>query len=515
MKPTLRIAKLSEIEQDPNNANRHTERGRNMVERSLRERGFFRPMAAAGKGVKQPVMLAGNLTQETAAAIGMDEAIIVETDGSRPIVHVRTDLEPGSTQAILLGLEDNRSAEVSLNLDPAILQGFSTKVDLKPLWNDEELQEQFKQIPLNGSAEVEDVEPQIDKAEELREKWGVESGQLWQLGEHRLLCGDSTKREDVDRLMTGEQAVLCHADPPYGMGKESEGVENDNLYGPKLDAFQMAWWAAIRPSLLNNASVYIWGNAEDLWRLWHVGGLQASERLTFRNEIVWNKGNGQGIQSQDFRSYPPVTERCLFFMLGEQGFNNNADNYWEGWEPIQKYLYEQRKLMGWTSQQMKEFAGWAPNGHGDHWTGKSQWMMPTRENYEGWQRAAKNDAFKREYDTIKREYDDLKRDWYATRAYFDNTHDSMTDVWDFPRVTGEERWDHATPKPVNMIGRAIKSSAPDGAIVLDPFSGSGSTLIACEQLGRKCRAIEIAPPYVAVALERWSTATGKQPQLLS
>ena len=74
--------------------------------------------------------------------------------------------------------------------------------------------------------------------------------------------------------MAGAKAVLCHADPPYGMGKEREGVANDNLYGEKLDAFQMAWWSVARAHLEDNASVYIWGNAEDLWRLWYVGGLQ-------------------------------------------------------------------------------------------------------------------------------------------------------------------------------------------------------------------------------------------------
>jgi DNA modification methylase len=71
------------------------------------------------------------------------------------------------------------------------------------------------------------------------------------------------------------------------MGKEAEGIANDNLYRENLDAFQMQWWKACRSAIEDNGSAYIWGNAEDLWRLWYVGGLKASERLTFRNEIVW------------------------------------------------------------------------------------------------------------------------------------------------------------------------------------------------------------------------------------
>ena len=99
----------------------------------------------------------------------------------------------------------------------------------------------------------------------------------------------------------------------------------------------------------------------------------------------------------------------------------------------------------------------------DHWTSKSQWRFPTQDVYEALQRAARGDGFKRDYDDLKRDYDDLKRDYYATRAYFDNTHDNMTDVWDFPRVKGEERHDHPTPKPVALIERMVKSSTPAGA----------------------------------------------------
>jgi DNA modification methylase len=91
----------------------------------------------------------------------------------------------------------------------------------------------------------------------------------------------------------------------------------------------------------------------------------------------------------------------------------------------------------------------------------------------------------------------------------------MTDVWDFPGVTGDDRHGHATPKPVAMMARAIKSSSPDGAIVYAPFNGTGPELIACEQLGRKCRAVELSAAYCAVALQRWADMTGQTPELLT
>jgi DNA modification methylase len=358
--------------------------------------------------------------------------------------------------------------------------------------------------------------PQIDRAAELLEKWGVSRGQLWGIGGHRLLCGDSTDADDVGRLMGGEKATLVHADPPYGMGKERDGVANDNLYRDKLDAFQMAWWDTWRPFVDDNGSAYIWGNAEDLWRLW-FGGLRDSERLTFRNEIVWSKGDAGagGVSHQGaegFRMYPNSTERCLFFMVGEQGFNTNAGNYWEGWEPIRSHLASEVKKTGWGPKEIQGITG---VGMYSHWFSKSQWAMIAREHYLKLQAAAVDNtaAFKRDYDDLKRDYDDLKREFYATRAYFDNAHDNMTDAWQFQRVTGDERHDHPTPKPVEMVERIIKSSAPSGAVVAIPFCGSGTAIVAAERTGRVARACEIEPRWAAVILERLSVI-GRVPEIL-
>jgi DNA modification methylase len=123
------------------------------------------------------------------------------------------------------------------------------------------------------------------------------------------------------------------------------------------------------------------------------------------------------------------------------------------------------------------------------------------------------DAFKREYDELKREYDELKREYDATRAHFDNTHDSMTDAWSFPVVVGAERHGHATPKPVAMMDRIMRSSLPLTGLCVEPFGGSGSTLIAAESTGRKCYTMELSPHYVDVIVKRWQDFTGKQATL--
>lgn len=137
--PRVEIKKLTDALPDPNNANEHTQRGQAQLEKSMSKRGFFRPMAAAGKGVEKPIIKAGNLTQETAIALGMDEAIFIYTDGSRPIVHVRTDLDVDGEDATLLALEDNRIAQLSLNWKPDVLGLQAEQLDLSGLFTTPEL----------------------------------------------------------------------------------------------------------------------------------------------------------------------------------------------------------------------------------------------------------------------------------------------------------------------------------------------------------------------------------------
>ena len=374
--------------------------------------------------------------------------------------------------------------------------------------------------------EEEEVEGLTDPDEvpEAPEEPKTKLGDLYILGEHRLLCGDSTKAEDVEKLMNGEKATLIHADPPYGMGKEKDGVLNDNLYADKLDAFQIDWWRAFRPHLEDNASAYIWGNAPELWRLWYRGGLSESERMTMRNEIVWDKINpsgkydGNGIGSSIGRQFANNSERALFFMLGEQDmkYKRNDPEFNIIFEPIRLYFEAERKKSGLTLNEIIK----ADSTRSSHYFAKVQYEFPTKEAYTNIQNIAKNDAFKREHDDLKREHDDLKREhdrikeeFYKTRAFFDNTHDNMTEVWQFQRVKGEERLGHATPKPVEMMERVMKSSAPSGTVTVEPFLGSGSTLMGAEKTGRKCYGMELDPKYCDVIVKRWEDFTGKKAEL--
>lgn len=329
-------------------------------------------------------------------------------------------------------------------------------------------------------------------------------GDVWVLGDHRLMCGDSISLDDVKKLMGGVKADLVFTDPPYGMKKESEGVMNDNFNYDDLLKFNMDWIPLSFAFLKDNGSWYCWGTDEPLMDIYSniLKPMIKTQKITFRNLLTWDKGAGQGQLSGEFRMYPTADEKCLFVMCGVQGFNVNSDNYYEGWEPIRSYLNEEAEKCG-GHKIWKKMLG---NQMGKHYFTKSQWLLPTKEAYE------KMQAFGLNYDAFKKEYEVLKKEYYATRAYFNNTHDNMNNVWHFARTSQEERQDcggHATPKPIALCARAIKSSSREGESVLDLFGGSGTTLIAAEQLGRKCFMMELDPHYCDVIIARWEKLTGK------
>lgn len=345
---------------------------------------------------------------------------------------------------------------------------------------------------------------------ELPEEPKSKLGDIYQLGRHRLICGDSTDPAVIDRLMGGVKADMVFTDPPYGMKKESEGVLNDNLNFDDLLDFNRQWIPLTFGALKDNGSWYCWGIDEPLMDIYSniLKPMARENKITFRNLITWDKGSGQGQLSSEFRMYPIADEKCLFVQAGIQCLTLNADQYWEKYEPIRKYLYDERIKCGWDIPTMKTIAGHSDKSR-DHWTSKSQWNLPTEDVYikfQNWAKEHNIKAFTKQYEELRKQYEEL-------RAYFDNTHDNMNDVWHFSKTSGEERESaggHATPKPIALCSRAIKSSSRDGEIVLDVFGGSGSTLIACEQLNRKCYMCELDPRYVDVIIDRWEKFTGQK-----
>lgn len=488
---TWPVEKLVGYDRNP----RQNDHAVDQIAAAIQEFGFRVPVVAKSCGL----VVDGHLRIKAAQKIGLkvvpvllaDDLTETQVKAFRISVNKMAELADWDFDALRLELTELDSMGFDLELT-----GFSL--------GDAEI------IGLDEQPETEEPAPvtEEDPVPELPAVALTQPGDIWLLGDHRVMCGDSTQEDQVEALTQGRKAPLLHADPPYGMGKESDGVLNDNLTGQSLDAFQMAWWKTWRPYVLDSGAAYIWGNPTDLWRLWYVGGLKDSERMTFKNEIVWAKPDCPGLNSSEMRSYPVNTERCLFFSFGEQSLTPNADEYWEGYEPVRQYMNDQRALSGFTNQQINDICN-KTNVTQSAFT-RGGFRLLLEEDYNALRLATGGKAFTRPYAELRKEYEQLRKQHAAERGYFDNTHEEMHEVWQYSRVQGPERYGHATPKPVAMVGRALKSSAPDGGLCLEPFGGSGSTLIAAEDTGRVCYTMELDPRYCDVIVKRWQKMTGKQ-----
>ena len=202
---------------------------------------------------------------------------------------------------------------------------------------------------------------EIPEAKESR----VVLGDIWKLGKHKIMCGDSTSLNDVEKLMNGEKAQLAHNDPPYGMKKENDGVLNDNLNYNDLLNFNNQWIPLQFNQLKDNGSFYCWGIDEPLMDIYSniLKPYAKEQKLTFRNLITWNKGHGQSQNSELTRSYATADEKCLFVMMGVQGFNNNKDNYFDGFENIRKYLENEKNKMNWSIKDVIKITGKSSASH--------------------------------------------------------------------------------------------------------------------------------------------------------
>lgn len=434
------------------------------------------------------VVIGGNRRLEAQRALKRKEVPIIALPEDTPVEKLRR-----------MALLDNESTGQT---DWAKLAKDWSKDEIRA-WNIETPKGWFNEVPGKKAEEDNYMEP-----EKLKPR--VKLGEIWQLGEHRLMCGDSTDAASVALLMDGQKADMVFTDPPYGMKKEKDGVLNDNLNREDLGKFNKIWIPITFDNLKPNGSWYCWGIDEILMDIYSdiLRPLIYERKISFRNLITWDKGSVQGQMSEGFKLYPIADEKCLFVVCGaatlSSGVFRTKEYFFEGFSVIRNYLCDELKKSGLTVKDVIQMTSTSAS----HYFALSQWAFPTEKDYNIIRNNCKSPAFQKEYAELQKEYAELL-------PYFDNTHDNMNNVWHFERARytdNDSRANdiHATLKPIALCGRGIKSSSREGESVLDLFGGSGSTLIACEQLNRKCYMMELAEHYCDVIINRWETLTGRK-----
>ena len=322
-----------------------------------------------------------------------------------------------------------------------------------------------------GGGPQKDAEPQVDKAKELQKKWKTKRGQLWQLGSHLLLCGDSRIKEDLEKLMGDEKAQVIYTDPPYGVDytdSKGQGIQNDDLK-------QNALSDLVRTALMQCVER---ANEDAGFYIWHA----SSTRRDFEYAI-----DGAGLEEKQYITWVKDS-----MVLGR------SDYHWQS-EPC------------FYCQKAGQTASW----FGDR-SNTTVWRVE-RQQAEGVYALG-----------VGLQISDGGEDQLIIRAKKPKSQKlrhlriipgqtiriighATSDAWEISRDVRTE-YLHPNQKPVELAEKAIRNSSAQEQIVLDPFLGSGTTVIACENLKRICRAVELSPEYTAVALQRWTDATGKTPE---
>ncbi len=384
------IGSIRPYENNPRNNDAAVE----AVVRSIREYGWRQPIVVDSDGI----IIVGHTRHKAAMAMGLQEVP----------VHVAADLPPEKARAYRIA--DNRVGELAewepqaLSSELAALEALGVEMDALG-WEPDELRE-----AMGKDTEIVEDEPPAPLPDPVSK-----TGDLWILGEHRLLCGDSTNVAEVARLIDGTAVDCVLTDPPYcsggfqeaGRGAGSVGTNGEHRIIANDRLSTRGFMALLKSVLGNVPSKYIYCFTD--WRMWvHLFDIAESCGYCVRSMIVWDKGTpGMG----------------------------------RGWRC-------QHELILWGCRET---------------------------------------------------------------APFDKHASGQGNVITAPR-TGNTL--HTTEKPVSLVSLLL-TNAPFIKTVYDPFSGSGTTLIAAEQSGRKCYGVELDPLYVDVIIRRWQNLTGQQATLES
>jgi hypothetical protein len=294
MKPTVRTVSIDALILDEKNANKGTKRGRDLLADSLDTFGAGRSVLVDCKNR----VIAGNKTVEAARAAGLRSIAVIETDGSSLVAVQRGDLDlTRDKKARELAIADNRVGELDLEWNSEVLA--SLDADLSQFWRENELSALLKGF---RDDDIGAPEPKLDQAAELQKKWKTKLGQVWQIGKHRLMCGDSSDASDVSALMNGKSARLCATDPPYlvsydaknhpskgfsdGKNKDWKGRYADKSKAEPLGPFYEAFLRQALAICEDNAAIYVWHASQ---RQVEVEKAMRECGILVHQQIIWVK----------------------------------------------------------------------------------------------------------------------------------------------------------------------------------------------------------------------------------
>lgn len=391
---------IDRLRPDPANPRRISDAELEALTRSIGEFGFVQPVIARRE---DGTVIGGHQRLLAARKLGWKTV---------PVVYVDLPLE----QARLLNLALNK---ISGSFDEELLARLLA--DLKPVddldltlsgFSEDELDKLLKKLDARDKREkIEDFD--LDAAlEEATREPRTKPGDLWRLGDHRLLCGDAEGATEIGRLLGAARPAMAFTDPPYNVdlgnhggqqrGQRKRTIANDAMPPEQWESFCRAWARNLLDHV--DGAVYVCMSTKE-WPL--VSRVLAEAGGHWSDTIIWAKDR---------------------FVLGRADYQRQYEPIWYGWR-------------------------------------------------EG-----------------------AKRHWCGDR--------DQGDLWRIERPSRSEA--HPTMKPLALVERAIENSSQPGDPVLDPFLGSGTTLIACERTGRACYGMEVAPVYCDVAVARWEQFTGER-----
>ena len=382
----MQLVPITKLVPYVNNARTHSPEQINKLRSSLREFGFINPVI---------------IDRDFGVIAGHGRILAAKEEGIAEVPCVFADhLTEAQKKAYILA--DNRMAmdagwdEELLRVEIEALQAEAFDLSLTG-FDEKELSDLFK-----DAADVQEDDFDVDA--ELEKPTFSKSGDVWTLGRHRLVCGDSTKAETFAVLMNGRKANLVVTDPPYNVNYEGTAgkIKNDNLADEKFYQFLFDAFSNIEKVMADDASIYVF----------HAD----TEGLNFRKAFA------------------------------DAGFYLSGCCIWKKPSLV---------------------------------LGRSPYQWQHEPCLYGWKKSGKHQ-------------------WYADRK--------QTTIWEFEKT--KKNTDHPTMKPIPLLAYPIQNSSMSNTLVLDPFGGSGSTLIACEQTDRDCYTIELDEKYCDVIVKRYIEQVG-------